>query len=76
MHVLSLPPVAAITSFESNVLARICDVLGDTDTGPTGTEIERLLKKSPGRRPLQEITKRHRVYEALRLRQERAGAET
>jgi hypothetical protein len=35
--------MAAIPTFELNVLERICDVLAETTTGLTGSEIGRLL---------------------------------
>jgi uncharacterized protein (TIGR02391 family) len=62
--------MAAISPFELNVLERICDVLADTGSGLTGTEIGRLLKNLQVADPLPEMTKRRRLYEALRLRQE------
>jgi uncharacterized protein (TIGR02391 family) len=63
--------MAAIPAFEPNALERICDVLADTSTGLTGTEIGRLLKNLSVADPLSGMTKRHRLYEALRQRQER-----
>jgi hypothetical protein len=51
---LSSFKMAATTSFESNVLARICGVLDDFDTRLTGSEIGRLLKNLQIADPCQE----------------------
>lgn len=52
------------------VLRRVCEVLGDTDTGLIGREIGRLLRESnlpdPG-----ETTKRERLFDALNRAQQR-----
>lgn len=63
--------MAAIPPLELNVLERICDTLADTSTGLTGSEIGRLLMKLNIADPIPQMTKRHRLYEALRQRQER-----
>lgn len=62
--------MAAIPLFDPAVLERISDVLADTSSGLTGSEIGKHLTQlgisdsAPG------ITKRSRLLEALRLRQE------
>jgi uncharacterized protein (TIGR02391 family) len=62
--------MATIPPLPTGVLRRVCAVLGDTDTGLTGREIAALLTEAgiddPG-----EMTKRDRLFEALRARQER-----
>ena len=57
--------MAAIPSLSDAVLQRLCDVLGDTRLGLTGTEIGRLLDRSgiPDQEP--GVTKRHRLFAAL-----------
>jgi uncharacterized protein (TIGR02391 family) len=47
----------------------ICDVLGDTSEGLTGSEIGRLLAQSNIDDPLPGITKRDRLYQALSQKQ-------
>jgi hypothetical protein len=49
----------------------MCDVLADTSTGLTRTEIGRLLKNLSVADPPHGMTKRPRLYEALRQRPER-----
>lgn len=65
--------MAGVPSLPTGVLRRICEVLGDTETGLTGREIAALLQEAgiedPG-----EMTKRDRLFEALRARQARDGA--
>jgi hypothetical protein len=51
----------------------ICAVLGDTDAGLTGSEIGRLLDRCNIDDPSPEMTKRHRLFEALRARQTKDG---
>jgi hypothetical protein len=58
-----------VPSFPLNVLERICDVLADTSTGFTGSEIGKLLTRLNIADPLPQMTKRVRLYEALRQRQ-------
>ncbi len=60
----------ALPTFQEAHLQRICDVLGDTSSGLTGSEIGRLL----GRLGIADgttSTKRHRMFEALSNRQRR-----
>ena len=55
--------------FPPNELQALCDVLGETDTGLTGSEIERLLASCQIGDPAATKTKRHRLFEALKVRQ-------
>ena len=59
-----------VPSFPLNVLERICDVLADTTSGFTGSEIGELLTRLDIADPLPQMTKRVRLYEALRQRQD------
>lgn len=61
--------MAAIPSFDASVLERICDVLADTSSGLTGSELGKLLGQLGISDPLPSMTKRVRLLEALRLRQ-------
>jgi DNA-binding transcriptional MerR regulator len=63
-----------VPSFQLNILERLCDVLADTSTGFTGSEIGKFLKQLSIADPLPDTTKRHRLYEALRQRQETDGS--
>jgi len=63
--------MAAIPEFTESVLQRICDILGDTTTGLTGSQIGRYLRQLGIEDPFPNITKRHRLYEALSRRQQR-----
>lgn len=62
-----------IASFEDQTLRAICDVLGDTAGGLTGSEIGRLLEDCGIDDPAPTQTKRHRLHEALATRQRRDG---
>lgn len=62
--------MAAIPSFSDVHLERICDVLADTTTGLTGSDIGRLLRDLGMLDPMPRMTKRHRLHEALRKRQQ------
>lgn len=62
--------MATIPTFDAAVLERICDVLTDTSTGLTGSEIASHLGQLGIADPTPGITKRTRLMEALRLRQE------
>lgn len=62
--------MAHIPSFETTLLERICEVLGDTSTGLTGSEIGALLRRLGIADPMPGMTKRVRLFEALRQRQE------
>lgn len=61
--------MARIPLFEPSVLERICDVLADTSTGLTGSEIGKLLRRLGIADPMPGMTKRVRLFEALRQRQ-------
>ena len=56
-------------AFGSNELQALCDVLGDTNTGLTGSEIGRLLSACRISDPAPSVTKRHRLLQALSVRQ-------
>jgi uncharacterized protein (TIGR02391 family) len=62
--------MAAIPPFDSTVLERICDVLADTSSGLTGSELGKQLRHLGIGDPIPGMTKRVRLFEALRLRQE------
>ena len=65
--------MAAISSFDETHLEAICEVLGQTDGGLTGSEIGRYLSECNISDPLPSYTKRHRLYEALRAKQRQDG---
>lgn len=65
--------MAAIPTFSANVLERVCDILGDTQTGLTGSEIRRYLGQLGIADPMPTATKRHRLCEALSQRQRQDG---
>jgi uncharacterized protein (TIGR02391 family) len=58
-----------IASFNEANLEQICNVLGDTSTGLTGSEIGRYLRECGIADPMPGVTKRIRLYEALVGRQ-------
>jgi uncharacterized protein (TIGR02391 family) len=62
--------MAAISQFDPNVLERICEVMADTASGLTGSEIGKQLSQLGIADPMPGMTKRVRLLEALRLRQE------
>lgn len=62
--------MAAIPSFGDAHLQRICDILADTSTGLTGSEIGRLLEQLKIADPRPGDTKRHRLFAALEARQD------
>ena len=57
--------MTAIAPISDAALQRLCDVLGDTSLGLTGSEIGRLLARAgiPDEEPT--LTKRHRLFIAL-----------
>ena len=65
--------MAQIPSLSANVLERLCDVMGDTGSGLTGSEIGKLLARHGFRDP-GSITKRDRLYAALEDRQKQDGS--
>ena len=65
--------MAAIPMFPENALESICNLLGDTQSGLTGSEIAKYLE----RRGIADgitSTKRVRLFEALHAQQEREGS--
>ncbi len=63
--------MAQIPSFDETILRAICNVLGDTSTGLTGSEIGQVLRDCRIDDPNPTDTKRYRLYEALSQRQNR-----
>jgi len=61
--------MAVIPCFDDNSLRAICDVIGDTAVGLTGSEIGRLLKQQSITDIEPMITKRHRLFFALQSKQ-------
>jgi uncharacterized protein (TIGR02391 family) len=61
--------VAAIPKFDEPNLQALCDILGATDSGLTGSEIGRYLNECGIPDPIPQMTKRHRLYQALRDKQ-------
>jgi uncharacterized protein (TIGR02391 family) len=62
-----------ILSFNEAILEQMCNVLGDTSTGLTGSEIGRYLRECGINDPDPGMTKRIRLYEALVARQRSDG---
>lgn len=65
--------MAAISKFDETHLQALCDIIGDTSEGLTGSEIGRLLSQCGIRDPEPSMTKRHRLFLALRAKQETDG---
>src|SRR4030043_1455024 len=63
--------MSAIPKLDENVLQSICDVLGDTGSGLTGAEIGKALSQAGIEDPDPSMTKRYRLFAALRQRQEK-----
>jgi uncharacterized protein Ymh len=63
--------MAAFPEFDVIHLERVCDVLADTSSGLTGSEIGRYLRQLDIDDPQPTLTKRHRLFEALSARQRR-----
>jgi len=61
--------MTAIPSLDDNSLQAICDVIGDTGVGLTGSEMGRLLSQQNISDPEPMITKRHRLFTALKTKQ-------
>jgi uncharacterized protein (TIGR02391 family) len=61
--------MAAHPSFDDNTLGAICDILGDTSTGLTGSELGTLLVRKGIQDPEPTITKRKRLFLALHQKQ-------
>jgi uncharacterized protein (TIGR02391 family) len=66
--------MAQISSFEETILRAICNILGDSGDGLTGSEIGQLLQDCGIEDPLPGHTKRERLFEALYRRQRNDGA--
>lgn len=62
-----------IPSFNEANLEQVCNVLGDTSTGLTGSEIGRYLLECRIADPNPGMTKRIRLFDALVARQRRDG---
>ena len=65
--------MAAEPKFNDANLEALCNVLGDTGTGLTGSEIGRYLRECNIDDPSPGMTKRHRLFEALRGKQNADG---
>jgi len=65
--------MASVEPFEQETLQAICNVLGDTDYGLTGSEIGRLLDRLGIGDPTTTDTKRYRLFNALNERQKQDG---
>jgi len=65
--------MSAIPKLDENILQEICNLIGDTSEGLSGSEIGRLLSQSGIDDPEPTMTKRSRLFEALRIRQEKDG---
>ena len=68
--------MAVIPIFDEANLQAISDILGDTSTGLTGSEIGRFLRECGFPDPIPQMTKRHRLYAALVEYQTQTGAQT
>ena len=62
-----------VPSFEETALRAICDILGDTSDGLSGSEIGRLLRDCGIEDLLPDHTKRERLFAALHQRQRKDG---
>ncbi len=62
--------MGAFEAFDDHVLQAICDVLGDTGGGLTGSEIGRLLQERNIPDPEPSTTKRYRLHLALAAQQQ------
>jgi len=65
--------MAKIPQFDNQILRELCDILGDTGSGLTSSEIGQLLAQCQIEDPYPTMTKRYRLFEALRQRQEQDG---
>ena len=59
----------AIPTFDLGVLERLCEVMADTSSGLTGSEIGKLLSALGIADPMPGMTKRVRLFEALKGKQ-------
>lgn len=65
--------MAVIEKFDDNSLQAICDIIGETADGLTGSEIDRLLALSNIENVAAGTTKRHRLFAALHHKQQKDG---
>jgi uncharacterized protein (TIGR02391 family) len=65
--------ISAYPAFADDQLQSLCDVLGETNEGLTGSEIGRLLRSCGIADSNPALTKRHRLFEALIARQAQDG---
>jgi hypothetical protein len=65
--------MATIPKLDETYLQAVCDIIGDTSEGPTGSEMGRLLSQCGINDPEPMMTKRHRLFLALRIRQDKDG---
>lgn len=65
--------MAVIQKFDDNALQAICDIIGDTGAGLTGSEMGRLLTQANIDDVSPSITKKHRLYNALSTKQRKDG---
>jgi len=65
--------MAAIPKLDDANLQALCDIMGATDSGLTGSEIGRYLSECGIPDPIPQITKRHRLYQAVREKQNSDG---
>jgi uncharacterized protein (TIGR02391 family) len=63
----------AIPAFNEQLLQMMCDILGDTSDGLSGSDISLLLEHCDIPSPESGVTKRHRLYQALSKRQREDG---
>jgi len=63
--------MSIIPKLDENVLQEVCNFIGDTNSGLSGSEIGRLLSQSGIDDPEPTITKRVRLFEILKLKQEK-----
>jgi uncharacterized protein (TIGR02391 family) len=61
----------AIPKLDETHLRAVCDIIGDTAEGLTGSEIGRLLAQCGIEDPEPTMTKRHRLFTALKTRQDK-----
>lgn len=63
--------MANIEKLPTEILRSLCDIIGDTNSGLTGSDISRILADSGIRDPEPSLTKRHRLFEALNQKQDK-----
>lgn len=65
--------MSVIPKLDENILQEICNLIGDTDSGLSGSEISKLLFQCGINDMEPTITKRVRLFEALKGQQEKDG---